>query len=60
MRHHGELARLELKLGELERALELRVELIAAIQAAGYRVVTLDLAGYRSGSLSVLRSGEGS
>ena len=56
VRHHGELARLELPIADLERALSLRVDLIAAVKRAGYTVVTLDLAGFRSGSLNVLRS----
>ncbi|PRQ03876.1 Asparagine synthase [Enhygromyxa salina] len=59
VRHHGELARLELALEDLERALSLRVELIAAIKRAGYRVVTLDLSGFRSGSLNVLAPASG-
>lgn len=54
VRHHGELARLELALTDLPRALAHRVELLAAIKRAGYAFVTLDLAGFRSGSLNVL------
>ena len=57
VRHHGELARLELPLAELPRALERRAELLAAIKRAGYLFVTLDLAGFRSGSLNVLNPG---
>jgi uncharacterized protein len=60
VRHHGELARLELPVADLERALALRVELLAAIKRAGYLFVTLDLAGFRSGSLNVLDSSSGS
>ena len=54
VRHHGEVARLELPVAELARAVERRVELLAAIKRAGYLFVTLDLAGFRSGSLHVL------
>ena len=54
VRHHGELARIEVAVAELPRALERRVELIAAVKRAGYLFVTLDLAGFRSGSLNVL------
>lgn len=54
VRHHGELARIELSLADLPRALERRVELIAACKRAGYLFATLDLAGFRSGSLNVL------
>jgi uncharacterized protein len=56
VRHHGELARIELQIPDLERALAMRVALVAAVKRAGYLVVTLDLAGFRSGSLNVLRS----
>ncbi|MFO7566822.1 MAG: ATP-dependent sacrificial sulfur transferase LarE [Enhygromyxa sp.] len=59
VRHHGELARLELPLPQLERALERRVELLAAVKRAGYVFVALDLAGFRSGSLNVLDPARG-
>jgi pyridinium-3,5-biscarboxylic acid mononucleotide sulfurtransferase len=52
VRHYGDLARLELPLAELGRALELRDEVVRAVQAAGYRYVTLDLEGLRSGNLN--------
>lgn len=54
VRHHGELARIELPAAELGAALEQRHALVAAIKRAGYLFVTLDLAGFRSGSLEVL------
>jgi uncharacterized protein len=54
VRHHGELARIELPVAQLERAIELRVELSSACKRAGYVFVSLDLAGFRSGSLNVL------
>lgn len=57
VRHHGELARIEIAVAELPRALERRVELLAAGKRAGYLFVTLDLAGFRSGSLNVLNPG---
>jgi len=57
VRHHGELARIEVAVADLARALERRVELLAAVKGAGYSVVTLDLAGFRSGSLNVLNPG---
>jgi pyridinium-3,5-biscarboxylic acid mononucleotide sulfurtransferase len=52
VRHYGDLARVELPLAELGRALELRDEVVRAVQAAGYRYVTLDLEGLRSGNLN--------
>lgn len=60
VRHHGELARIELPASELARAIESRHALIAAVKRAGYLFVALDLAGFRSGSLEVLLRKEGS
>jgi uncharacterized protein len=56
VRHHGEMARLELDPIELERWLEPErlAELAAAVRGAGFERVALDLAGFRSGSLNVL------
>lgn len=52
VRHHEDVARLEIGAKELERALELRDRLQAEIQACGYRFVALDLGAFRSGSLN--------
>jgi len=52
VRHHGELARLEVGPDELERAFKEREEISAELKAAGFLYVTLDLAGYKSGSLN--------
>jgi pyridinium-3,5-biscarboxylic acid mononucleotide sulfurtransferase len=52
VRHHGDVARVELPLDELEEALARRAEVVAAVRAAGYRYVTLDLEGLRSGNLN--------
>jgi uncharacterized protein len=52
VRHYGELARLEIDSAELETALARRAEVVEAVRAAGYRYVTLDLEGFRSGSLN--------
>ncbi len=54
VRHHGDIARLELDV-EGERALRdpaLRERVVAAVRDAGFRFVTLDLQGYRQGSLN--------
>ncbi|MBL8899438.1 MAG: ATP-dependent sacrificial sulfur transferase LarE [Planctomycetes bacterium] len=52
VRHHGDIARLELDPEEIPRAvLELREEIERAVRAAGYAFATLDLRGYRRGSL---------
>jgi len=52
VRHYGELARIELPLADLRRVLERRAEIVAAVRAAGYNYVTLDLEGLRSGNLN--------
>ena len=51
VRHHGEIARLELPAEELEVAVRNRLEIVRSVREAGYSYVTLDLQGYRSGSL---------
>jgi uncharacterized protein len=52
VRHYGDLARLEFAAGDLERAVRDRAPVVAAVRAAGYRYVTLDLEGLRSGNLN--------
>jgi uncharacterized protein len=54
VRHHGDLARIEVAPEELARALELeRARAMSrALHAAGFKWVALDLDGYRSGSLN--------
>jgi uncharacterized protein len=57
VRHHGEtdpIARLEIGRDELPRALEPEIadRIDSALRAVGYRYVTVDLRGYRLGSLN--------
>ncbi len=52
VRHHGEIARLEVGPDELERAFAEREEISAELTDAGFLYVTLDLVGYKSGSLN--------
>ncbi|GBD16625.1 tRNA(Ile)-lysidine synthase [bacterium HR26] len=52
VRHHEEIARLEVQPEDLPRVVELREQIVERLRAAGYRFVTLDLEGYRSGSLN--------
>ncbi|AEJ62176.1 Conserved hypothetical protein CHP00268 [Spirochaeta thermophila DSM 6578] len=55
VRHHGDLARIELGSDDLERFLSSgdRDGIVARCKELGYRYVTLDLEGYRTGSMSV-------
>ena len=54
VRHHGELARVEIAKAELPRALtmEMLESITTALRKAGFHYVTLDCAGFRSGSLN--------
>ncbi len=50
VRHHGETARLEVDTEDLQLAVARRDDIVAALRPLGYRYVTLDLEGFRSGS----------
>jgi len=52
VRHHDQIARLELHPEDFLRALELRDEIVTRLRAVGYEFITLDLEGYRSGSFN--------
>jgi uncharacterized protein len=52
VRHYGETARLEVALTDLDAVLAQREAVVAAVRAAGYTYVTLDLEGLRSGNLN--------
>jgi uncharacterized protein len=52
VRHHGDTARLELPLADLDDVLDRRAAVVDAVKQAGYRYVTLDLEGLRSGNLA--------
>jgi uncharacterized protein len=55
VRHHGEVARIEIAQEEMPRALsvEMSARISAALKPLGFRYVTLDLEGYRTGSLNL-------
>ena len=54
LRHHGELARIEIEPAEMPRALdpEMARRISETIKPLGFRYVALDLDGYRTGSLN--------
>lgn len=54
VRHHDDLARVEIGRDELPRAMapEMSAAIVRELKAMGYRYVTLDLQGYRTGSLN--------
>jgi uncharacterized protein len=52
VRHHGDVARIEVPPAEFERLLSMREEIVAELKQAGYTFVALDLTGLKSGSLN--------
>lgn len=60
VRHHGEIVRIEIAREELPRALteEMAGEFTMVFKKLGYKFVTLDLEGFRSGSMNQLLSAE--
>jgi uncharacterized protein len=54
VRHHGDLARIEIARAELSQALNLEMldQITAALRGLGFLYVTLDTQGYRSGSMN--------
>jgi uncharacterized protein len=54
VRHHGELARIEIAREELPRALKVAMldRMTAALKPIGFHYITLDTQGYRSGSMN--------
>jgi len=54
VRHHGQIARIEVEIGDLPRIVErgIREKIIEKLKKLGYTYVSLDLAGYRTGSMN--------
>ena len=52
VRHHGEIARIETDAAGIEIVTRERETVERRLRALGFRFVTLDLGGYRSGSLN--------
>ena len=57
VRHYGDLARLEVPVDDIEVVLARRAAVVDAVKGAGYRYVTLDLEGFRSGNLNAALDG---
>ncbi|MGO9340073.1 MAG: ATP-dependent sacrificial sulfur transferase LarE [Terracidiphilus sp.] len=60
VRHHGDLARVEIARTELPQALSMEMldAITAALKQAGYQYVTLDCTGFRSGSMNAILSAD--
>jgi uncharacterized protein len=56
VRHHGDIVRIEIDRAELPRALDpaMAAQFTAIFKELGFKFVTLDLEGFRSGSMNVL------
>jgi len=59
LRHHGEIARIEVPVAELGQALTpgVRARIVRKLKALGFKYVTIDLEGYRTGSMNEALSG---
>jgi uncharacterized protein len=56
VRHHQAIARLEVEAQDIAKVVEHREEIVAQFKKLGYTFVTLDLEGYRMGSLHALEN----
>jgi uncharacterized protein len=51
VRLHGKIARIELVVDEFEKAISIRERIVEVLNSYGFSYITLDLKGYRSGSM---------
>jgi uncharacterized protein len=59
VRHHGDIARLEIEAEDWPTLLENRQRIVARLRKLGYTYVTVDLVGYRTGSMNEVLEGQG-
>jgi len=52
VRWHGQIARIELSGQDMERALKIRDRIAKKLRELGFKYVTLDLEGFRTGSMN--------
>lgn len=52
VRHHGDVARIEVEPADMAAVVEHRDRIVRRLKGLGYRYVTIDLAGFRSGSMN--------
>ncbi|MDH3754825.1 MAG: hypothetical protein OEU32_13205 [Acidimicrobiia bacterium] len=58
VRHYGDTARIEVPVAELPAVADCREAAVDVVSAAGYRHVTLDLEGFRSGNPNAALDGD--
>ncbi|MCI0469826.1 MAG: ATP-dependent sacrificial sulfur transferase LarE, partial [Nitrospirae bacterium] len=52
VRYHVDVARIEVGIGDMERALKLRETIVERLKGFGFKYIALDMEGFRSGSLN--------
>ena len=52
VRHHGDVARIEVDAADIARLVAERERIAEAVREAGYKFVSVDLEGYSTGSLN--------
>lgn len=57
VRIHGKIARIEILPEQFEKLLKLRGEIVTALKDYGFSYVTMDLSGYKTGSMNIGVSG---
>jgi len=62
VRHHGSIARIEVPVAEMGKVIQkkLRPKVIYKLNGLGYRYVTIDIEGYRTGSMNPIEQGSAS
>jgi uncharacterized protein len=58
VRHHDKIARIEVMPSEIQKVIELREQIYAKLSSLGFTYVTLDLQGYRTGSMNEVLSAD--
>jgi uncharacterized protein len=51
VRHHGEMARIEVPVDDIDKLLKIKKKVVARLKKLGFKYVTIDLDGYRPGSM---------
>ncbi len=59
VRHHNQVARIEVEPDDLQRLLTHREQIVKQFEALGYTYVTLDLSGFRSGNMNKVLANNG-
>lgn len=52
VRHHGDIARIEIPPNEIDKITFNKIEIVKKLKELGFKYITLDLQGYRSGSMN--------